>query len=138
MTITAFSKPILARLRTEMETDFADAFAKLEAKHGVKCRFASGSFDTTKFTIKLEVSIPGAIDPQVIGLARMIGFDATKPSKNGDMITGYNGRKSKMPWLMTNAAGEQRVCGDRYALMNWPAVEYAPPVEVSNLIAKAG
>ena len=116
-----FNKPALNKLRSEMQSQFAE----LEKKFGIKLQVGSMSYSSNEVSVKVKANIISD-DGTVVSkeakawdlYAQMGGFDHLKVGDkiylSGEVLTikGYNARASKLPIQIENAQGQSFKCSE--------------------------
>lgn len=140
--LTTIDKLAAKRLHERLNAAINEspALKALALEFGLKITPGRAKYDATQITISVEARIEGAVDPMVVQLAAMDGFDATKPGKTGHRLVGY-GRGGRMPWKIESADGRPMKAATAWCLREFGPVAAADKptlTVVDNLISKAG
>jgi len=117
--IAKFDKATLKALRAEMEA----VLDKYGTKSGLDISVGSMRFSDAEVTIKVEAKIKGAVSRStqlVETMAKARGL--VMKNKHGDVLTSYNTRAHKMPFVYKCAStGKMFKCSAESAEMRFAA-----------------
>jgi hypothetical protein len=112
MKITELDRGVLRTVRTELERILGE-YAETS---GLDFDIGSIRFNTSKATIKLEVTLPGGKNEALERDASIYGL--TVDPINGKQLTGYSARRRKYPFTYKDLmSGKEYKCGLDYARM---------------------
>lgn len=118
--ITEFTKPILKRLRTDMDL----ALAEVADKYGIEIKGGSWSFTESTVSMKFDAKIDGALSREMSDVELYSVLDTGTSFKYGDKfdfgggvgvasVVGYKTRSPKYPFIIENSVGRFKIPVDK-------------------------
>ena len=104
MKIDTLNRPVLNRLRQELESYLSDFTDKMEIE-GVVLELGSCSYDSGQATFKLQLKVDGAVTREQKALklyARLDGIDLDKKHPHITLLE-YHSKKRQYPYIYTDS-----------------------------------